>query len=190
MPRRKTISDEEILDRALPLMVSAGPHAFTLADLAREVGIAPATLLQRFGSKQDLIHRAFAQDNARFMAWIEMLPAGVGAEVVIGIYTEATEQFGDDPSLADHLLWLREDIRDPVMNRLSLERFALFRAAIVARMPPMRVPADTAARLLDAQHHGAIVQWGLEPQGSLADFVRRSLEDWFRLAGATSAAGS
>jgi hypothetical protein len=34
MPRRKSISDEEILDRALPLMTSAGPSGFTLADLA------------------------------------------------------------------------------------------------------------------------------------------------------------
>lgn len=183
MPRHKTISDAEVLERALPLMASAGPQGFTLADLAREVGVAPATLLQRFGSKQDLIQAAFAQDNARFVDWVEALPQGVGADVVIRIYSDATKLFGDNPSLADHLLWLREDMRDPVLNRLSLARFALFRAAIVARLPPMRAPADTAARLLDAQYHGAVVQWGLEPKGTLADFVRKSLEDWFRLAG-------
>jgi hypothetical protein len=46
----------------------------------------------------------------------------------------------------------------------------------------MRVPPDTAARLLDAQYHGAVIQWALEPRGRLADFVTRSLKDWFRLA--------
>ena len=184
MPRRKSTSDREILDLALPLMASAGPNGFTLADLAREVGVAPATLLQRFGSKQALIEQAFARDNERFVAWIEALPMGVGADMVIAIYADAAALFGDNPSLADHLLWLREDMRDPVLNRLSLQRFALFRAAIVQRLPPMRVPADTAARLLDAQFHGAVVQWGLEPHGRLADFVARSLADWFRLAGA------
>ena len=183
MPRHKSISDEEILDRALPLMASAGPAGFTLADLAKKIGIAPATILQRFGDKQTLIERAFARDNERFRTWIESLPDGVGADVVIQIYTDATKLFGDNPSLADHLLWLREDIRDPVMNRLALARFKLFRAAIVKRLPPLRVPARTAARLLDAQHHGAVVQWALEPRGRLDDFVKRSLKDWFRLSG-------
>ncbi len=183
MPRRKSISDEEILDRALPIMTRDGPGGFTLADLAKEVGVAPATLLQRFGDKRSLIERAFARDNERFVAWIDGLPEGVGADVVIGVYSDATKLFGESPSLADHLLWLREDIRDPMMNRLALERFRVFRAAIVKRLPPMRLPASTVARLLDAQFHGAVVQWALEPRGRLADFVTRSLKDWFRLCG-------
>jgi len=131
MPRHKSISDEDILDRALPLMADAGPGGFTLADLAKKTGVAPATLLQRFGDKQTLIQRAFAHDNERFVKWLDGMPNGVGANVVIKIYSEATKLFGDNPSLADHLLWLREDIRNPMMNRLALERFRLFRAAIV-----------------------------------------------------------
>ncbi|MGD2133362.1 MAG: TetR/AcrR family transcriptional regulator [Maricaulaceae bacterium] len=184
MARRKSISDEEILDRALPVMASAGPAGFTLADIAKEVGVAPATLLQRFGDKKTLTERVFARDNERFLDWIKDLPEGVGADVVIKIYADATTLFGEDASLADHLLWLREDIRDPMMNRLALERFKVFRAAIVKRLPPMRVPANTAARLLDAQFHGAVVQWALEPRGTLTSFVARSLRDWFKLAGA------
>jgi AcrR family transcriptional regulator len=183
MPRKKSISDEEILDLALPVIAAGGPAGFTLAEVARAVGVAPATLLQRFGDKHTLIERAFARDNERFIPWLEGLPDGVGAEVVVRIYSEATELFGDNPSLADHLLWLREDIRDPAMNRLARDRFRLFRAAIVARLPPLAIPPDRAARLLDAQYHGAVVQWALEPEGRLADFVRESLRDWFRLSG-------
>jgi AcrR family transcriptional regulator len=183
MGRRKSISDEDVLDRALPLMASSGPGGFTLAELAREIGVAPATLLQRFGDKQTLIERALARDNERFVEWVNALPDGVGADVVARIYADATKLFGENPSMADHLLWLREDIRDPGLNRLALDRFKVFRAAIVKRLPPMRVPPDTAARLLDAQYHGAVIQWALEPRGRLADFVARSLEDWFHLAG-------
>jgi AcrR family transcriptional regulator len=184
MPRTKTISDDDILDRALPLMTRTGPGGFTLAELGRDVGIAPATLLQRFGSKQKLIECAFARDNVRFMAWIEALPPGTGAEAVIKIYVDATKLFGDSPNMADHLLWLREDIRDPTMNRLALERFKIFRGEIVKRMPRLRISANAAARLLDAQHHGAVIQWALEPRGKLDAFVARALRDWFRLAGA------
>lgn len=183
MPRPKLISDEEILDRALPLMAQAGPGGFTMADVARAVGVASATLFQRFGDKQSLVARAFARDNQRFVAWLEGLPDGVGPDVVIQIYAEATKLFGDNPSLADHLLWLREDIRDPALNRLALDRFKLFREVIVRRLPPMPIPPERAADLLDALHHGAVVQWALEPRGQLADYVRRSLRDCFRLCG-------
>ena len=165
-------------------MAQAGPAGFTLADLAKVVGVAPATLLQRFGDKQTLIERAFARDNERFVPWLAGLPEGRGAEVVVRIYSDATKLFGDNPSLSDHLLWLREDIRDPALNRLARQRFKLFRTEIVKRLPPLPIPPHRAARLLDAQYHGAVVQWALEPRGRLADFVARSLRDWFRLAGA------
>ena len=183
MPRHKGLSDEEILDLALPVIAVAGPGGFTLADVARAVGVAPATLLQRFGDKQTLITRAFARDNERFVPWLESLPDGVGANIVIRIYSDATKLFGDTPSLADHLLWLREDISDPALNRLSRQRFKLFRKAIIKRLPPLPIPANRAAQLLDAQYHGAVIQWALEPKGRLADFVARSLRDWFRLSG-------
>jgi hypothetical protein len=64
-------------------------------------------------------------------------------DAVIAIYGEVTTLFGETSNLASHLLWLREDIRDPVLNRLSRERFAWFRAEIVKRLPPMR---NTTAR--------------------------------------------
>ncbi len=183
MTRTKSISDEELLDRALPVMARRGPSGFTLADISKETGVAPATLLQRFGDKRTLIERAFARDNERFVLWLKGLPAGVGANAVIRIYSEATKLFGDDVNLADHLLWLREDIRDPRLNRLARTRFRLFRAEIIKRLPAMRIPPDRAANLLDAQFHGAVVQWAIEPRGGLAAFVMSSLKDWFRLCG-------
>jgi AcrR family transcriptional regulator len=184
MPRRKILSDDEILERALPVMARAGPAGFTLTDLAAETGLSPATLLQRFGSKRALIERAFTRDNERFAQWIADLPAGRGTEATLAVYRAATESFHSEPhdELADHLLWLREDIRDPVFNKLARARFALFRAAILKRLPPTRLPAAEVSRLLDAQCHGAIMQWAIEPKGSLAGHVMKSLAAVLRLA--------
>jgi AcrR family transcriptional regulator len=50
-PRPRTASDEEILAATHRVISSVGPR-FTLADVAREIGLAPATLIQRFGSKK------------------------------------------------------------------------------------------------------------------------------------------
>jgi len=184
MSRRKTLSDEEILDRALPVMGRAGPAGFTLGDLAAEIGLSPATLLQRFGSKRRLIERSFARDNERFARWIADLPQGRGMAATLDVYRAATADIHDDPGseLADHLLWLREDIRDPTFNAMARERFALFRAAILKRLPPTRLPRDEVVRILDAQCHGAIMQWAIEPRGSLTGYVMKSLTAVLRLA--------
>jgi AcrR family transcriptional regulator len=182
MSRRKTISDEEILDCALPLLAREGPGGFTLASLAQETGLAPATLLQRFGSKQELVERAFQQDNERFARWIDNLPQGRGLKETLAVYQAAIEGFHAEPGLEDHLLWLREDIRDPKFNALTRERFALFREAILKRLPPVRLPREEVSRLLDAQCHGAIIQWAIEPSGRLTDYVMRSLATVLRFA--------
>ena len=59
MPRRKLISDEAVLDATERVLLERGPHAFTLVDVSKRAGIAPATLIQRFGTKRGLM-RAFA----------------------------------------------------------------------------------------------------------------------------------
>lgn len=184
MPRRKTMSDEEILERALPAMARAGPSGYTLADIAAEIGLSPATLLQRFGDKKTLTERAFARDNERFEAWLAGLPKGRGVAATLALYRAATETFhaDSDPELAEHLLWLREDIRDPVFNAMARKRFAMFRAAVLKRLPPVRLPREKVARLLDAQLHGALMQWAIEPKGALTDYVMESLAAVLRLA--------
>ena len=79
MARRKTISDEAVLDAAATVMFAKGPTGFTLADVARAAGIAPATLVQRFGDKHGLVVAAIARDNqTAFEAFLAGLPAGQG----------------------------------------------------------------------------------------------------------------
>ena len=37
------------------------------------------------------------------------------------------------------------------------------------------------AALVEAQWQGALNQWGIEPEGSLVDFVTQALASWFSL---------
>ncbi|MDQ3742446.1 MAG: TetR/AcrR family transcriptional regulator, partial [Actinomycetota bacterium] len=55
MPRPKTVEDDAVLDAALRVVDRAGPAGLTLAAVAEEVGLAPATLVQRFASKRGLL---------------------------------------------------------------------------------------------------------------------------------------
>jgi AcrR family transcriptional regulator len=182
VPRRKTISDEAVLEGALKVMFRTGPEEFTLRAVSDEVGVSPATLLQRFGDKHGLIVRALSHDNADFAELIGRAPRGPGREAVLDLFWLMTPDAADAEALATGLLWLREDFRDPGLNALARERFVLLRAAIAARLPPLPLPAQTCAVLLEAQWQGAINQWGFFRQGTLPDHVSAALNAWFDLA--------
>lgn len=178
MARRKKLSDDDVLDAVLKAMVASGPE-FTLAEAAAEAGIAPATLIQRFGGKQDLVRRVLERDNARFKTWLSQEKPAVGTEAVIEFVASMTPDIDEEDTLPQHLLWLREDFRDPLLNRLTRERFEMIFAAIAEHLPPLPIPTATAVRLIDAQRQGAIIQWGIFREGHMRDYVRANLRLWF-----------
>lgn len=187
MPRPRRISDEAVLAGALKVMAHKGPAEFTLAAVAAEVGIAPPTLLQRFGDKRGLILQALAQDNGAFAAAIATAPRAPGRGSVIALLKSLTPDLEDPDMLGNGLLWLREDFRDPGLNALARERWRLLREALADRMPPLPVPAESAAQLIEAQWQGAFNQWGFFQDGRLPDYVSTCLNGWFDLAEASRA---
>jgi len=182
MARPRRISDEAVLAGALRVMFRGGPAEFTLAAVAAEAGIAPPTLVQRFGDKRGLILRALAQDNGEFAAAVAAAPRTRGRASVIGLFRLLTPDIQDADILATGLLWLREDFRDPGLNALARERWRMLREAVAERLPPLPVSPELAARLIEAQWQGAFNQWGFFREGRLPDFVADSLEAWFDLA--------
>src|SRR5215471_17258575 len=54
-PRRRKVSDDEVFNAAQRAMQQRGPHELTLADIAAEAGVTPGLLVQRFGSKRELL---------------------------------------------------------------------------------------------------------------------------------------
>src|SRR5205823_2473684 len=53
-PRPRKTSDDDILAATARVMQRLSPTQLTLADIAKEAGIVPATLIQRFGTKRGL----------------------------------------------------------------------------------------------------------------------------------------
>src|SRR5215212_6500552 len=54
-PRPRTVEDSTILEAAVTVLGRIGPERLTLADVGEEAGLSAATLVQRFGSKRDLM---------------------------------------------------------------------------------------------------------------------------------------
>lgn len=66
MARRKLISDQDVFQQVLSLLLQKGEKAVTFSAVSGATGLAPTTLVQRFGSCHAMILRALAQ------AWQEL----------------------------------------------------------------------------------------------------------------------
>ena len=83
MPRPKTLPDSDVLEAALKIIHGGGPEALTFASLAKASGLSAATLVQRFGSKEDLKRAALLhawdhldRETARLSETLPRTPAG------------------------------------------------------------------------------------------------------------------
>src|SRR4051794_41815340 len=80
MARPRTRTDAEVLDAALRAVSAHGVARLTLADVAREAGLAPSTLAERFGSKRALLLAA-----ARHAAGAARLPEGDPVDALVAL---------------------------------------------------------------------------------------------------------
>jgi AcrR family transcriptional regulator len=135
MPRRRVKADEELLDAAMDIVRRHGPASLTFAALSASVGLAPATLVQRFGTKADLLHatlsRAWDLLEAETSAADLAAAPDAGGAVDFLVRLSGTHEQRDYP---DQLLVLREDLRDPVLRRRGQAWLATVTQALDRRL--------------------------------------------------------
>ncbi len=184
-PRPRQTSDEEILAATARVMQRRSPTQLTLADVAKEAGVVPATLIQRFGTKRglllavcrtapDSVPQQFAAARARHESPLKTL---------IELYGACTGFAPTPEAVANGLAYLQIDLTDPEFHAITLAQFRVIRdetqnlldEAVAAR--ELR-PCDTAelARLIQQVNDGAMLAWAVYRQGSMASWVRRELE--------------
>lgn len=165
MPRKRSVSDEVILDAALGLAETRGPAALTFSSLSAEVGLAPATLVQRFGTKAGLLQAALlrAWDLLDAATAAADAQAGDGPDGVVALVLALSGQY--DPSEdADQILLLREDLRDPVLRARGQAWIATLEAAVERRLPGA---APGVGRLVVSLWQGSLTVWQFQRRGDL-----------------------
>jgi AcrR family transcriptional regulator len=185
MPRPRTASDAEILEGATRAISRLGPWRMTLADVAREVGLSPATLLQRFGSKRGLL-LALAKTGAGtvdecFAAARLATDSPIGA--LMRAATDMARHVESPEALANHLAFLQIDLSDPEFHGLALahaERtLAGYEGLLLDAIADGELaPCDTAAlgRAIRAMTGGSLINWAIHREGSVLDWVHADLE--------------
>ena len=185
MPRPRATSDADLLMAAARAVSKVGPAKLTLADVAAEAKVAPATLMQRFGSKRGLLlalaklgaggaEEQFATLKAAHPSPLAALRAT--AECMAGMATSPEE-------LANHLAFLCLDLTDPEFRQYALAHAHSFRAGLqhladAAVAAGELLPCDTArlARLLQEMFNGSLVMWALYREGAALDWLRQDME--------------
>ncbi|MBE1203151.1 TetR/AcrR family transcriptional regulator [Aminobacter carboxidus] len=176
MPRRKTLSDEEVLVAASRLLHEHGPDALTFESLGRACGLSPATLVQRFRTKAKLkqatlLHAWDGLDakTAALAASTPKTPEGAIA-LLVGL-----SDYGGIETYAEGLLVLREDLRDPALRARGAAWKAALSAALDERFTAVAAAPQGIGLLMASQWQGSLLWWGFDPQGRVEDFVAASL---------------
>ena len=185
MARPRTIADADILMALHAVVGRIGPARMTLADVASEVGLSAATLVQRFGSKRGLL-LAFAKAGAETA---DDCFTGVRAqhasplEALVAAATLMTKSMGSPEELANGLAFLQMDISDREFRAYALESFektvagyrALLDDAIEARELK---PCDTLklAHAVSAVSGGSLIGWAVWQRGTAERWVKRDLD--------------
>lgn len=170
MPRPKTISDDDVLAAALEVLATRGA-AFTLADLAGRIGLARATLIQRFGDREAILLRMAGYEVEATRRWLKALPVETGPEGLWRFLSEIVGSMGAGAGFSARVALAALEAQNPALRDLARERYGLVQAAIAARLPEGPERERTAAHL-HAVIAGATMQWvASADETGLADFV-------------------
>jgi AcrR family transcriptional regulator len=185
-PRPRTTTDAAILTATHRAVTRVGPMRLTLADVAREAGVSPATLVQRFGSKRQLLLALVGSASGDGEdQWAPILAmAGKSPLEAIYAYAECMAGLAPTPEvLANHLSFLQMDLVDPEFHRLALSHARdtlawLGKTLADAVAKGELEPCDTTrlARAVQATVGGSLMQWAIDREGKLRKRLREDLE--------------
>jgi AcrR family transcriptional regulator len=184
MPRPRTISDEAVLDAVLSLAHRVGPARVTFAAAAAEAGLSAATLVQRFGTKRDLL---LAADKRGVDLWVGAMDRSTAASplarvvegLVLAVDPEATPEY-----MANSVAMLQLDLADPDFHAETLRGARAVRtriehdlsAALAAGELRSGTDVVTLAKLVETTYHGAMIGWAIHRDGTLAGWMREQVE--------------
>lgn len=166
-------------------MQRLGPTQITLADVAKEAGVVPATLIQRFSTKRGLLLAACrtAPDATAKQFSMARAKQGSPLSALVELYADCSGFATTPEAVANGLAYLQVDLTDPEFHAITLAQFRAIRVetgqlleeAVAAR--ELR-ECDTAqlARLLQQMHDGAMLSWAVYREGALEAWMRREVE--------------
>jgi AcrR family transcriptional regulator len=186
-PRPRTVDDSTILEAAVTVLGRVGSDRLTLADVGGEAGLSAATLVQRFGSKRELMLSVlkFATDgmDERFEA-----ASGSHESRLEALFIAAADRagpMGGPEALANLLAFYLSDLGDPEFRALATEnsrkavagyKRLLDEAVEAGELAESYVDTSQLAETIYSLTMGTLVTWTVTGEGSYRSRIRRDLD--------------
>jgi AcrR family transcriptional regulator len=172
------------LDGVLALAHRVGPAKLTLAAAAREVGLSPATLIQRYGTKHKLLLAADRRGVELWVTPVEEAEHPSPLDRVVEGLVGAVDPDMTPEAMANSVAMLQLDLVEPDFHAETLRGARRLRAALHRHLRAasdageLRDAVDVAAlaTLVETTYHGAMVGWALHREGSLPAGMRKQLQ--------------
>jgi AcrR family transcriptional regulator len=185
-PRPQKVTDDEIYLAAQRAMSRLGPGELTLADIAREAGVTAGLLVQRFGSKRNLLlalSKRFSGGTSEMFA--ELRRGHRSPLAALRAYSDCMAQIASSPAaFARNFAYFQNDLTDPdfrthlakhaAATRVELRR--LIKEAIDAKELTQATNARQLARTIEAVVGGSMMSWAFYQEGNAAKWMRHDLD--------------
>jgi AcrR family transcriptional regulator len=183
--RPRKVSDDEVFMGAYKAMQRLGPSELTLADIAHEAGVTAGALVQRFGSKRELLLKIAGQFSGGTGEMFAQLRAEHHSPLAaIRAYADCMAGMAATPeALFRNLSYLQIDLTDPEFRRhfthsaraSQAELQKLVRDAIKAGELVPSTNAKQLTRTIEAIIGGSMLSWAHHQEGSSAKWIRDDL---------------
>ncbi len=186
MARPRLVSDDAILDATRQVLAESGPVKLTLATVGARVGLAPPTLMQRFGSKRGLLLASAARSPLMVLREVEEAEARNTSPLatVRDFALTSVAHIKHREELGNGLGFVQLDVADPEFQRHAQAHSAaivnscarLYRAAEEAGELRPDTDVQALARHTLVCFNGALQVWAVNGWGSLTEFVAEQLD--------------
>ena len=190
MARPRKVSDDEVYAAAMRVMSEVGPAELTLAQIAREAGVTPGALVQRFGSKRRLLvamSGLLSSDMSQFFQ--QMRERHEAPLEIVRAYAECMAAMApSSAALLRNFAYLQSDLADPDIRKHLVAQSHQVRRELgtlleeAASRGELSNDTDIPAlvRNIEALISGALLTWAFHEQGSAAAWLRKHVDALLR----------
>ena len=155
-----------------------------MAEIATEAGVTAGALVQRFGSKRDLLLLLFKQSAGSAGEMMRALRAHHASPLAAlrGYATCMADLAKSPAAFVRNLAYLEIDLADPDFHACLLQQARVTRAAlrrwIVEAVAAGELDAEpsTLARTIETMVTGSLMTWATYRRGSAAQWIRADVD--------------
>ena len=167
-------------------MSRLGPGELTLAEIATEAGVTAGLLVQRFGSKRELLLALSRQFSGGAVEMFAELRKGHRSPLAaLRAYSDCMAHLAANPAaFARNFAYLQIDLTDPDFRKplaihaaaARLELQKLIKEAVAAKELSPDTNAKQLARTIEAVVGGSMLSWAYYQEGTAAKWMRQDLD--------------